>query len=397
MKKIMFISLIVLLVFPTFLAAQAAEGDADPIQEFISAMTKTGAAKINALNAYIQKFPDTSSKWTRLAIFNLALEYYRIKNYAQVVKQGEKRLRIGNFGKGEEVRLTLAVAESYALKDSPVYNKEKALKYIEKAISMASSANDAEALKTAQKMKRLLSAPEPPPMSPEQRIKVLFSRGDYPGAVSYYNSLSVADKNNPAIHSIYADSLFKLNRRDSAIKEFKALYGKEKKAIYAYRLGTIYSGKDKTLFDISARYFVEASLLYDKEGNNNNRDISFGKAKAELSEKYGYNKLVNEYNKLREEMEQKGNKNEAAIKKLKREIKKLEREIKKQELKTGIEAPPYMQDELAKKKQELKVLESGGVDFTKLEALEKKLNQLDETIRKELNALRLSAKKRLNL
>jgi hypothetical protein len=388
---------------PIFSSQHASEKNPNPIDSFVDAMNKEeGTARINALKSYIKQFPETTSKWTRLAYFNIALEYYRIKNYAEAVKQGEKLFLIGKFGKGEEGRLALVLAESYGLKSSPVFNKKKAFQYINIAISAAKASNDEELLKAAQNLEKQLSAAKPSTMSPEQKIKRLFSEKKFLKVISYYKTLNAADRSNPEIHKIYADALFRLNRHDEAIKEFKILYEKEKKAFYAYRLGTIYSVKanakkniDKTLLDISVLYFIEAGLLYGEEGNINNQENAFGKAKAALSEKYGYNRLVKDYNEFSSTLKKRGKKNESAIREKKREIRNLKKKIRNYEHETGHDAPPYMYEDLNKKEKELKELEAGGADFSKLAKYEKKIKELNETIQRELQEIQSKAKKRL--
>jgi tetratricopeptide (TPR) repeat protein len=388
---------------PIFSSQRVSEKNPDPIDSFVDAMKKEeGTARINALKLYIKQFPETTSKWTRLAYFNIAIEYYKIKNYAEAVKQGEKLFLIGKFGEGEEGRLALVLAESYGLKSSPVFNKKKAFQYINIAISVAKASNDEELLKAAQNLEEQLSTAKPSTMSPEQRIKKLFSEKKFLEVISYYKTLNAVDKTNPEIHKIYADALVKTNRYDAAIKEFKTLYEKGKKAIYAYRLGTIYSEKaiakrniDKTLLDISVNYFIEAGVLYGKEGNINNQENAFGKAKAALSEKYGYNKLVKEYNEFCSTFKKQGKKNESAIREKKREIRNLKKEIRNYEHETGHDAPPYMYEDLNKKEKELKELEAGGADFSKLAEYEKKIKKLNETIQRELQEIRSKAKNRL--
>jgi tetratricopeptide (TPR) repeat protein len=402
MKRFIFFILVSLFILiPVFSSQRASEKDPNPIDSFVDAMKKQeGTVRINALKLYIKQFPETTSRWTRLAYFNIALEYYKIKEYAEAVKHGEKLFSIGKFGKGEEGRLALVIAESYGLKSSPVFNKKKAFQYINIAISAAKASNDKELLKAAQNLESQLSAAKQSTMSPEQKIKRLFSMKKFLEVKSYYETLNAADRSNPEIHKIYADAFFRLNRNDAAIKEFKTLYEKRKKAIYAYRLGTIYSNKanakkniNKTLSDISANYFIEAGLLYREEGNINNQENAFGKAKAALSVKYGYNKLVKEYNEFCDTFKKRGKKNESAIREKKREIRKLKKEIRNYEHETGHDAPPYMYEDLNKKETELKELEAGGADFSKLAEYEKKIKELNETIQRELQDIRSKGKK----
>jgi len=301
MKRYIFFILVSLFILmPIFSSQHASEKNLDPIDSFVDAMEKEeGTARINALKLYIKQFPETTSRWTRLAYFNIATEYYKIKNYAEAVKQGEKLFLIGKFGKGEEGRLALVLAESYGLKSSPVFNKKKAFQYIKIAISAAKASNDEELLKAAQNLEKQLSAAKPLTMSPEQKIKRLFSEKKFLEVISYYKTLNAADRSNPEIHKIYADALVKTNRYDAAIREKK------------------------------------------------------------------------------------------------REIRNLKKEIRNYEHETGHDAPPYMYEDLNKKEKELKELEAGGADFSKLAEYEKKIKELNETIQRELQEIRSKAKKRL--
>ena len=56
----------------------------------LSSEAEYNERRINALKLYIKQFPETTSGWTRLAYFNIALEYYKIKDFAEAVKQEEK-------------------------------------------------------------------------------------------------------------------------------------------------------------------------------------------------------------------------------------------------------------------------------------------------------------------
>ena len=73
----------------------------------------------------------------------------------------------------------------------------------------------------------------------------------------------------------------------------------------------------------------------------------------------------------------------------------MEREIRNYEHETGHDAPPYMYEDLNKKEKELKELEAGGADFSKLAEYEKKIKELNETIQRELQDIQSKAKKRL--
>lgn len=403
MKKLFFLSLVTLLVLFSF-QTLVSQGSSDPIQDFVKAMEKQGTEKIAALNDYVKKYPDPKSKWTQLAYFNLVTEYYQLKNYAEVIKSGEKRISLGSFGKGEEVRLCLVMAEAYGIKDSPVYDKAKALEYADKAVSLAGADDDADALAAAKNLKKQMATPAQPAITPIQKFKRHVANGEYPQAISVFKTLSADEQNDIENRRLYADCFFKSNKFDTALAEFKALYEKEKRAIFAYRIATIHSNranakanKDKTLFDVPVDYFLEAGLLYGKEGSTANRDTAFKKAKVDLSEKYDFNKKAKEYNEMKVGLEKESGKNESAIRQKKKDIRALNRKIRDYESDYGTDAPDSMYDQLDKMEEELKVLESGGTDYTKLETLDKEINELEARIDKELKSRQEEAKKRLNL
>lgn len=399
MKKLIFVMLMMLLiVLPGFSQQGDEDREVARTQDYIAAATKKGTAKIDALKAYIKKFPDTTQRWTRMAYYSLAIAYYENKNYAQAIKVGEQRLKMGEFGTGEEGRLTLVVANSYGIKSESVFNKDKALKYTNKAIQLAKKSGDKDVLNTAQALKKKLSAPPPPKMTPEQKIKRHYADEEYSEAISYYRSLGAADKNNFEIHLTYANSLFKANKSDSALKEYQTLYSKKKKAIIALRMGDVYSQKakrDKILFDSAVNYYLEAGLLYNKEGNNSNMKIAFNKGQYQLFEKYDFNQKQQALEAKLRKSKASAQKNEALIRKKKYELRKLLRKIRNEYDSQNIEAPLYLRDQVENLEKEIAALEAGGSTEDVDEAA--KLEDEKKRIQKEFEDLKAKVKKRMNL
>jgi hypothetical protein len=387
-----------LIVLPGFSQQGDEDREVARTQDYIAAATKKGTAKIDALKAYIKKFPDTTQRWTRMAYYSLAIAYYENKNYAQAIKVGEQRLKMGEFGTGEEGRLTLVVANSYGIKSESVFNKDKALKYTNKAIQLAKKSGDKDVLNTAQALKKKLSAPPPPKMTPEQKIKRHYADEEYSEAISYYRSLGAADKNNFEIHLTYANSLFKANKSDSALKEYQTLYSKKKKAIIALRMGDVYSQKakrDKILFDSAVNYYLEAGLLYNKEGNNSNMKIAFNKGQYQLFEKYDFNQKQQALEAKLRKSKASAQKNEALIRKKKYELRKLLRKIRNEYDSQNIEAPLYLRDQVENLEKEIAALEAGGSTEDVDEAA--KLEDEKKRIQKEFEDLKAKVKKRMNL
>jgi tetratricopeptide (TPR) repeat protein len=387
-----------LIVLPGFSQQSDDDREVARTQDYIAAVTKQGAAKIDALKAYIKKFPDTTQRWTKMAYYSLAIAYYEVKNYAQAINVGEQRLKMGEFGTGEEGRLSLVVANSYGIKSESVYNKDKALKYINKAIDLAKKSGDKDVLKTAQALKQKLSAPPPPKMTPEQKIKRHYSSDEYSEAISYYKSLGASDKSNFEIHLTYANALFKANNLDSALKEYQTLYSKGKKGIIALRIGDVYSQKakrNKTLFDSAANYYLEAGLLYNKEGNNSNMKIAFNKGQFQLFEKYDFNEKVKRLEAKQKQSKASAQKNEDLIRKKKYELRKVLRKIRDEYDSQNIEAPLYLRDQVENLEKEIAALEAGGSTEDVDEAA--KLEDEKQRIQKEFEDLKAKAQKRLNL
>jgi hypothetical protein len=395
MKKALFVILFMALVVIPCLFGQAnADREVKRTQDFIAATTKKGSEKVNALNAYIKEFPETSSRWTRLAHYHLAIGYFELKNYGKAVEYANKTLKIGSLEAGEEGRLLLVIANSYGVKSASIFNQDKALDYADKTISFAESKKLNDVLTEAKKLKRQLSGPPPKKISPEQQIKMNYSDDDFSAAISYYQTLGAADKANPEIHKTYANALFKANRLDSALKEFKAIYDNNKKATFALRMGDIYAQKAKrnnSLNDSAVNYYLEASVLYGKEGSTSNQGIAYKKAEFQLFEKYGFNKKVQALASQQRKSQASAEKNASEIRRAKYELRKLQRQIQREYV--DIDPPPYITDKVKELQKKIKALESGASPQATDEA--KKLEDEKKKIQDELKSLLAKVKKQL--
>lgn len=398
MKKLIFIILFTTLVVLPCLSLQEADREVARTQDYITAATKKGVEKINALKAYIKKFPEKTSRWTRLAYYQLAVGYYEVKNYKEAIKMGEQRLKMGIYGKGEEGRLNLVLANSYGIKNTPQFNTDKALTYINRAIEKAKKSGDKDVLNIAKRLKKKLYGPSDKTISPEQKIKMLYSKKKYGQAISYYKTLGVADKGNFEIHLIYAHSLYKTDTFDSALKEYKTLYSKQKKGIIALRMGDIYSKKgkrDKALYDLAATYYVHANFRYKKEENSSYSKVALQKAEVALGDKYDYNKKAKSLQAKQEKSQASAKKNEQLIRKKQRELKTLLRKIWKEYEAIDIAPPPYLEEQVKKLQQEIAAFQSGVSADDSAEIA--KLDELKKKIKIELETLKADVKKELNL
>ena len=398
MKKLIFVILLTTLVVLPCLSLQEVDREVARTQDYITAATKKGVEKINALKVYIKKFPEKTSRWTRLAYYQLAVGYYEVKNYKEAIKMGEQRLKMGSYGKGEEGRLNLVLANSYGIKNTPQFNKDKALKYINRAIELAKKSGDKDVLNIAKSLKNQLYGPSPKTISPEQKIKMLYSNEEYWQAISYYKTLGAADKNNFEIHLTYAHSLYKTNKFDSALKEYKTLYSKQKKGIIALRMGDIFSKKgkrDKAFYDSAATYYVHANFRYKKEGSISHSKVALQKAEVALGDKYDYNKKVKALQDKQKKSQASAKKNEQLIRKKQRELKILLRRIRKEYEAIDIPPPLYLEEEVKKLEHEIAAFQSGISTDDSAEIV--KLNELKKKIKIELETLKANVKKELNL
>jgi hypothetical protein len=397
MKKLMPVILITLLVaIPCFSRQADTERELARTQEFISATQKSGAAKISALNTYIKKFPETTTRWTRLAFYHLAVEYFQTRKYSQAVEYSNKTLKLGSLSEGEEGRLYLIIANSYGVKSASIFDKDKALQMANKAISFAQANKLKDVLSEAQKLKRQLSGPPPKKISPEQQIKMHYSDMDYRAAISYYQKLGAADKSNPEIHKTYANALFKANRFDPALKEFKALSAKDKKGAFAFKIGEIYADKakrNKILLDSAVNYYLEAHILYNKENSATNAKVALSKAEYYLFEKYGFNAKIKKYNEQLKKQQSSSEKNKTEILKAKRELRTHQRRLRREY--QDIDPPDFETRKTRNLEKKIAALESGVPAGATDEGA--KLEKERKRIKNELNDLLAKVKKRLGM
>ena len=175
MRRIIFIGLLAFMfILPCFAIQSGDERELSRTRDYTDAiLKKTPLEKIKAFKAYIQKYPDTSQKFTKLAYYMLTVNYFHNKNYRQTLTYGQKTLKLGEMpSRGEQARLYLVVGNAYGIKDTSFYNKDKALEYTNKAISLARG-HDNEVLKAAKNLKNKLTAPPAKKITPEQTYNKL--------------------------------------------------------------------------------------------------------------------------------------------------------------------------------------------------------------------------------
>lgn len=388
MRKLIF--LIVMAAMLMF--SLSAQEDVNYTKDYIDALQKSGQERIDAMKSYIQKYPDTTSSFTRLAYYWLALDYYQTKNYSEAIRRGEARLKMGEFGTGEEARLTLVLANCYGIKSAPEYNQQKALQLVSKAVILGKEAEDKDLVKTAEDLRDKLSGPVAPAATPEQKLKRAFSTDDFSEVLNIYKTLPDAQKNDPEIHKLYATSLEKTGKLDAALQEYTKIYEKSKTGANGKNIADIFEvrmKRDKTLLDQTAEWYVKVGHLYQKEKNTQNANIAYQKALAILAEKYDFEKQRQALEATMKKGQASSQQNQSKITALKKDIRKIERDIQKYEM-DDMDAPQYLYDNVTKMKNQIKALEAGGSSADMEQA--NKLNELRKKIDAELTALKQKVK-----
>ena len=390
-KKLLHTLLVLALVFPVFADKYENAG-----MDYTKCVyeTKTPEARIKCFEGYLQTYPDTGKKFTRLAYCMLALNHFDTKNYVKTVEIGEQSLKIGVPDDGLGAKLLLAMGSAYGIGSSAVFDKSKSIKYTDQAIVLADKAGLTELAQNARELKTRLSAPQTPQMSPEQLFKKYYSQGRYSEAIAQYKKLPDANKQNPEIREIYAKALLKSGQLDPALKEFTALYAENKIAKYASSISGIYGEKAKrnrTLYKDSAVYLIEASLLYQKEGNQANVNKAINKAKYNYYELYNLNKRIDDYNK-------KSKPKPPSEEEIKKRVRKIEYMIRKEERRLeekypDTDPPDFELKTLNKLKKDLQLVKSGPGPVEDKEGAELLAQQ--EKVDKEFDALVAQVKSRI--
>jgi tetratricopeptide (TPR) repeat protein len=394
MKRSIIISVLITLMFIPLFAQNYDEAPMKYSEALFK--NKTPATRIKALQAFIKTYTDTSNTFVKLAYYQLALNYFDNKQYSQAITYAEKRIGMGAFGEGEEVRIQLVLGNSYAIKSGPKYNKGKALRHTNKAIQLAKAAQDVKLLRAAQGLKKKLDTPAAPKMTPEQKIKSYYSDDDYRQAVSYYNSLPAKDKANKEIHKVYAVSLLRLGRLDSALKIFNDMFAKEPSAWTALQIARVYeqkAAKNKTFLEQAVNGFLDAGWLYYKNKEFNKQKTAHKKANYLLQEKYDYQKKYRRINQMIKNQQSSSAKRQQDVRNAERELRKLRRQMRRDY--PDMEPPQYMRDKEKKLQQKIQALKSGvsSQGNKEIEAFEK----LQKDIEKEFRALKDESKKRLKI
>jgi tetratricopeptide (TPR) repeat protein len=360
---------------------------------------KPGEQRIAAFESYIKNYPDPAvNVFTKLAHYWLTVDNYNSKLYDKAIKNGEKAIALGGMEAKLEAGVYLILGSSYGASN----NKEKALKWAEKALDFAQKNGISDIAKQAQALKNELSGTpkqSTKPLTNLEKIGQLYNQKKFEEAINMYNSFGPTDKQDETIFEIYARSLMGANKLDAAVREFTDAYVKSRKAVNAERLGNIYlakAKKDKKFYDQAVYYYIEASLLYKNEKNTSRQNALFKNAKYYLFEKYDFNARINKYNATVKPVKPAAS-NEKEIALLQREYDKLERDLARKYV--DIEMPGYEQDKLDKIQQQIDKLKAANIQpsETPNSAAAQALMKEQQRIEDEFKALTEQAKKKLGL
>lgn len=404
MKKRLSGLLVLIMVFPVF-----ADKDENVVRDYIKCLVenKTPEARIKCLEGYLQTYPDTRKKFTRLAYCILALNHFDTKNYAKTVEIGENSLKIGGMDDGIRAKLLLAMGSAYGTSSSAVYNKNKARTYADQAMELAEKVGLEELAQKARRLKtRLIPPPTPlktrlnaPPkhrMTPVQKFKKLISQGLFCEAIAQYKKLPDTVKNNPDIRELYAKALLESGQLEAALKEFNRLYTENKKAKYARRISEVYEKKaihNRTFYKNSSSYLIEASMLYRIEGDQSNADAAIKKAKYNYYELYNLHKRIDDYIKKSKQKSLSEQENDQKIRRIRHMIRKEKRRLEK--LYPDIDPPAYELKPLNKLKKDLELINSGPKPADAEDKEEAEILAQMEKVDKEFDALVAQVKSRI--
>lgn len=401
MKKLLLMFVACSIILSPLFAVPQTDADIAYTQEYIAAMQKApGKARIAAFQTYIKKFPNTAGekgKYSRLAYYWITMDQFTLKNYSATVKSGAKALTLKGFQPGEEARLNLVVANSHAIKSSPVFDKDKALKYTNKAIALAKTNQLKDVLKTANGLKTKLTTPPPPSETPVQKLmRFTYQDEDFDSAIAQYRKMKAADKNSEDAKKAYGTALFKGEKYDSALKFYQGLFSTSKSGVAAFRIAKSYEAKaqrNRKLYQKAAEYFAYASVLYQKEGKGSNAKASKTYVKNSIVSKHNLQRRIDKYNRSQSKGASSAKKNQAAIANMKKKIRRAKYNIRKKYRGMGTDIPEWEYNKVRKMEKELANLQAGGAPSGGGNATEAKaINELLKKVDAEVKALMSKAK-----
>jgi len=322
-------------------------------------LKKPLSAKIEALKEYVQKYPDTGQRFTKLAYYQLASSCFSANAYADAIKYGQKTLDIMSFesNPNEVAKTNLLLGNAYGIRSSEQFNREKALDYINKAISLATQMNDQGILGSANDLKQKLSGPPPKQETPEQKFLRLYKDGMYSDAIAQYGTLSSDKKTSDINRTVYAKALVKANQLSRATEVYREMYQADPKASTAYELAKVYDSRKS--YDNAVDYYLDASLLYSRENNYNNSKICQTKARVVLQNKYNYDAVYRRAKQSLEANKASEGETQKTIRDKERELRRLDLEIRSIENETGFAAPPHLIQKKEQLQREINQLKSG--------------------------------------
>lgn len=332
MKK----AILVLAILPLVFGGLAAQNECD--DAYVKAMTaQSPAAQAQGLKDFLAKCGGKGSQYEGFANSNLALLNYPGRTPADVTNYGEKALALGGLDDLTKCQLLLVLSSVYSQSGQ---NMEKAKSYALQVTEVARAAKAKEtegATTTAAQWNQLIGAgffalgqarekgndakgavdayansyailKKPQILGSIKKLgKSLYDAKNYAAAEAAFKAAYEATK-DPEIGTIYAQSLYRIDKDAEALALFKELYAKKKTGEIAYNIGIILAKQAKTnpaLSNEAIRYLLEASFTYPPQAQQargiaenlfflSNKDAKYNETVTQIQEK---NKQVEDLTK----------------------------------------------------------------------------------------------------
>ncbi|MFQ6081911.1 MAG: hypothetical protein ACE5WD_00955 [Candidatus Aminicenantia bacterium] len=298
MKKI----LLVLFILLTFRGSALCfdhtlqEQEQEKVDPRIMAYNKAITAP--SLNEKIRLFKEYLNTWTdsiyhKYVYTQLALSYYQLKKFGEVILNGEKALGYKDLEAEWKVQIFLILADSYA-SDPHKKDLKKALSYAERALNLAKAQGLTQFVNVAENAKNTISGLIN--KGEAGKVQSLFAEKKYAEVIALVNKLDESVKNNFDILRCYALSLYRTKKIDAALNNFRKAYSIKKTGEIANFIAIILyskSKKDKKLLDECIKYFVKAGHLFSKEKKQKMSKKAMARARhLFFNGKHGLNKKI---------------------------------------------------------------------------------------------------------
>ncbi|MFQ6107996.1 MAG: hypothetical protein ACE5L7_00390 [Candidatus Aminicenantales bacterium] len=329
MKRMALIAAILtLLVFPLLLQAQNTTAD----EAYIKAVTTPDPAqRVKLLKDYLAKYGGKGTKYENHVYAQLCLTPYKGKTPKETITYGEKALALDGLDDLTQCQLLITLSGVYSQLGQ---NLEKAKSYALKVVEISkANRNKESSTESPQQWNQLIGA------GYYAHAQALEKAKDLRSAVgSYINSYNIL-KNRQIVRDLkrvgkslyefkfyneaekafriacttskdfasclfYAKTLYRMGRKDEALKYFKQAYAKQKSGEIAYNIGIILAAKaekDPSFQQEAIKYLLDASFLSPK---NSKKAMSLAERLFFAgNKKLRYNEKVKELQERTKELE----------------------------------------------------------------------------------------------